>query len=126
MNKSQDYFFSIQLFNKDIKELNFWMTHLENLTTEINQLSRIEKQLLKNSSINYTLLAFRRKSTLFMASLFRQEQRLSREKEYGFEPYNQNWNHEQDLHRNLFTMHVQEFKLVQDSIYEALLLLERR
>ena len=123
MSTTQDYFFTIQLFNKDIEELNLWMTHLENLTTEINQLAVIEKQLLKNIDINYNLLAFRRKNTLFMASIFRQEQRLLKEKEYGHETYNLKWNREHDLHRSLFTQHLKAFRALQSTVYKKLSLL---
>ena len=126
MNKSQDYFFTIQLFNKDIKELNFWMMQLEQLTLEINQLTAIEKKLLKNNSLNYNLLAFRRKNTLFLAALFRQEQRLQKEKEYGSGIYNLDWNHEQDMQRNQFINHFREFKALQNIIYERLISLEIR
>tara|TARA_R110002051_G_C8418717_1_gene451426 strand:+ start:180 stop:560 length:381 start_codon:yes stop_codon:yes gene_type:complete len=126
MSTTQDYYFTIQLFNKDIEELNLWMTHLENLTTEINQLAVIEKQLLKNIDINYNLLAFRRKNTLFMASIFRQEQRLLKEKEYGHETYSLKWNREHDLHRSLFTQHLKEFRALQSTVYKKLFLLERR
>ena len=125
MNTSQDYFLTIQLFNKDIKELNFWMTNLEDLTTTLNQLGGIERQLVKSSAINYALLTFRRKNTLLMASLFRQQQRVSKEKEYGSEVYNLKWSREQDYHRTLFTKHLNEFKALQNSIYEKLILLER-
>ncbi|RXG24549.1 hypothetical protein [Leeuwenhoekiella aequorea] len=120
MNKSQDHYFTIQLFNKDIKELNFWMMQLEQITLEINQLTPIEKRLIKNNSLNYNLLAFRRKNTLFLATLFRQEQRLQKEKDYGSQVYSPDWNHEQDMQRNQFLNHFREFKALQNLVYERL------
>lgn len=75
---------------KDLNELQSWMSTLEAFNNELEHLSIIEKQLLKNSSVASAILAIRRKNVLVMANLCKYEQELKSEYEYGKVEYDLN------------------------------------
>lgn len=75
---------------KDLNELQIWMLALEAFNNELEHLSMIEKQLLKNSSVSSAILAIRRKNVLIMANLCKYEQELKTEYEYGQVEYDLN------------------------------------
>tara|TARA_R110002049_G_scaffold159800_3_gene324832 strand:- start:7298 stop:7687 length:390 start_codon:yes stop_codon:yes gene_type:complete len=75
---------------KDLNELNAWISTLEFFNSELDHLSIIEKQLIKNASVSSTILALRRKNVLNMATLCKYEQELKTEYEYGKVEYDLN------------------------------------
>jgi len=68
---------------RDLIELSQWIDSLSSLNTELDQIKLIEKQLLKNSTIETNLLGLRRKNTLVMGMLCKYEQELNTEFEFG-------------------------------------------
>ncbi len=75
---------------KDLNELQTWMSALEAFNNELEHISVIEKQLIKNSSVSNTILSIRRKNVLIMANLCKYEQELKTEYEYGKVEYDAN------------------------------------
>ncbi|WP_254073651.1 hypothetical protein [Cellulophaga sp. HaHaR_3_176] len=73
---------------KDLNEASTWISTLESFNNELDHLSVIEKQLIKNASLSHSILAIRRKNILNMASLCKYEQELKTEYEYGKVEYN--------------------------------------
>ncbi len=66
------------------------MRMLESFNSELDHLSIIEKQLLKDVSVSSTILAMRRKNALSMANFCKYEQELKTEFEYGRVEYDIN------------------------------------
>ncbi len=63
---------------------------MECFNTELEHLSIIEKQLLRDHSVSSALLTIRRKNVLLMANLCKYEQELKVEFEYGDHDYDVN------------------------------------
>jgi len=75
---------------KDLNELHTWMAAIEAFNSELEQMSQIEKKLIKNTSVSNTILAIRRNNVLIMANLCKYEQELKTEYEYGKVKYDLN------------------------------------
>lgn len=93
MNSISTYKIDVQrrlCIQKDLNELNAWISTLEFFNSELDHLSIIEKQLIKNASVSSTILALRRKNVLNMATLCKYEQELKTEYEYGKVEYDLN------------------------------------
>ncbi|MDG5491190.1 hypothetical protein [Psychroserpens sp. SPM9] len=60
-----------------------WIHTLESFNTELDHLSVIEKQLVKNTAVLNDIQNIRRKNVLSMANLCKYEQELKTEYEYG-------------------------------------------
>lgn len=75
---------------KDLNELQTWMSTVEAFNNELEHLSVIEKRLLKNSSVSSTILSIRRMNVLIMANLCKYEQELKTEFQYGKVEYDAN------------------------------------
>ena len=111
---------------KDLIELSQWIDSLSTLNTELEQLKLIEKQLLKNSTIETNLLGLRRKNTLVMGMLCKYEQELNTEFEYGDMEYDVLRAKEHEKKRDVYTALGQEFIQLKNSIYHSLLKYQRR
>ncbi len=75
---------------KDINELQTWISALEAFNEELQHILIIEKQLIKNASVSSTVLSIRRKNVLIMANLCKYEQELKTDYEYGTVEYDAN------------------------------------
>lgn len=75
---------------KDLSELNLWISTLEFFNNELDYFSLIEKQLIRKSSVSSTIQAIRRKNILNVAILCKYEQELKTEYEYGKTAYDLN------------------------------------
>jgi len=111
---------------KDLIELSQWIDSLSTLNTELEQLKLIEKQLLKNSTIEANLLGLRRKNTLVMGMLCKYGQELNTEFEYGEIEYDVLRAKEHEKKRDIYTVLGQEFIQLKKSIYHDLLKYQRR
>jgi hypothetical protein len=111
---------------KDLIELSQWIDSLSSLNTELEQLKLIEKQLLKNSTIETNLLGLRRKNTLVMGMLCKYEQVLNTEFEYGEIEYDVLRAKEHEKKRDVYITVGQEFIQLKKSIYHNLLKYQRR
>lgn len=111
---------------KDMVELSHWINTIENINVELNYLSVIEKQLLKNSSIVKNSQGLRRKNTLIMASFCQYEQQLRTEFEYGKREYDTLRVKGHDRKRDDYSLLIQEFWKLKTSIYKMLLMFKRK
>lgn len=106
---------------KDLIELSHWIDVLSVISSELEQLKLIEKQLLKNSRIETNILGLRRKNTLVMGMLCKYEQELKIEYQYGKTEYTLA---RVKLHENKRDIHVsliQEFNQLKKTIYSHLI-----
>jgi len=111
---------------KDLIEVSQWIDMLTHFNAEIEQLKTIEKQLLKNSKIETTILGIRRKNTLVVAALCKYEKELTTELEYGTIEYTIPRAKQHEKKRNVFMMMIQEHDQLKSSIYNNLLMYKRR
>lgn len=72
---------------RDLYDVRWWTVQLEQINNEIETITPIELQLLKNNKIEATLIGMRRKNTLTLGRLYQYERELLYEKEYGKESY---------------------------------------
>lgn len=75
------------LLQKDLIEVQYWQTKLEENHKELDYLLVIHKQILKTADIAYALQQIRREHTLMMAGICKYEQKLKnalRESYYDF------------------------------------------
>ncbi|RKS53396.1 hypothetical protein BC962_1646 [Gillisia mitskevichiae] len=111
---------------KDLIELSQWIDILSNINEEVDYLKLIEKQLLKNNSINVNLQGLRRKNTLLMGMLCKYEQELNTEYEYGKNEYNLMRAKEHEKRRDVHAAFIQEFTLLKREIYILLTQYQRK
>jgi len=111
---------------KDLIELSHWIDILSNINEELGYLKLIEKQLLKNSSIELNLQGLRRKNTLLMGMLCKYEQELKAEYEYGKSEYNLIRAEEHEKKRKVHSSFISEFNQVKREIYLDLSMYQRR
>ena len=111
---------------KDLIELCQWIDSLSEINNELTQLKLIEKQLLKNGTIEITLLGVRRKNTLVMATLCKYEQELNSEYKYGKSAYNVTRAKEHERKRDVYTALMQDFHQLKKTIYQVLITYQRR
>ncbi len=111
---------------KDIIALNHWIDALTYVNTEIDSLSIIVQQLIKEHSIALTLQGLRRKNTLLLALLCKYEQELNAEYEYGKCEYNLTRAKEHEKKRDKHTSFIQEYTLFKNEIYQRLSKFQRR
>jgi len=105
---------------KDLIEMSQWIDILSNINEELDYLKLIEKQLLKNNSIDVSLQALRRKNTLLMGMLCKYEQELNTEHEYGKSEYNLTRAKEHEKKRDVHSRFIQEFNQIKKGIYDKL------
>lgn len=111
---------------KDLIELSQWIDTLSNINVELGYLILIEKQLLKENSIDVDLHSFRRKNTLLMGMLCRYEQELKTEYEYGKIEYNVTRAKEHEKKRDINNAYILEFTQLKKRIYTKLCKYQRR
>lgn len=102
---------------KDLNESNSWISSLESFNIELDHLSVIEKQLVKNTSVSSTILAIRRKTILNMANLCKYEQELKTECEYGKIEYDFNRLKVHELKRENFLKLIEEHNIFKNQFY---------
>lgn len=105
---------------KDFNELHSWMTALEAFNSELEQLSVIEKQLIKSLSVSNTMLSIRRKNVLLMASLCKYEQELKTEYEYGKADYDENRLKTHEQKRISYMKFIEECNCFRHQVYSTL------
>ncbi len=111
---------------KDLIELSQWIDVLTALNNELDQLKRIEKQLLHNGRIEADLQGLRRKNTLIMGSLCKYEQELTTEYEYGKRAYDVPRAKEHEKKRDVYSVVILEFRKLKTQIYDDLLKYQRK
>jgi len=111
---------------KDLIEVSQWIDMLTHFNAEIEQLKTIEKQLLKSSMIETTILGIRRKNTLVVAALCQYEKELTTELEYGTLEYTIPRAKHHEKKRDVFMAMIQEQNQLKSSIYNNLIKYERR
>ncbi|MCM4155722.1 hypothetical protein [Gramella sp. AN32] len=111
---------------KDLIELSQWIDTLSILNSELEQLRLIDKQLLKNSSIENNILGLRRKNTLVLATLCRYEQELNTEFEYGKREYDVSRAKEHENKRDSYIDLMENFHQLRKSIYKILSTYQRK
>ncbi len=106
---------------KDLIELSQWIDILTAISSELEQLKLIEKQLLKNSRIENHIIGLRRKNTLLLGMLCKYEQELKTEYQYGKKEYTlaraKVHENKQD---NQYSI-IQEFNKLKNTVYSHLL-----
>ncbi|WP_299246974.1 hypothetical protein [uncultured Lacinutrix sp.] len=105
---------------KDLNEVCYWHNVLEAFNTELDHLSVIEKQLIKNVSVSSTILAMRRKNVMLMASLCKYEQELNRELEYGTTEYDLNRLKVHEQRRDSYVLLIERFNIFKNQFYTLL------
>ncbi len=105
---------------KDLIEMSQWIDILSSINEELDYLKLIEKQLLKNNSIDVNLQVLRRKNTLLMGMLCKYEQDLNTEHEYGKNEYNLIRAKEHEKKRDVHSAFIQEFNKIKKDIYDKL------
>ncbi len=103
-----------------------WIDTLSTINTEIGSLKVIEKQLLKDHSLEMNLQGLRRKNTLVMGMLCKYEQELTKEYEYGKKEYNVTRAKEHEKKRDVHATFIQEFTQLKKGIYQKLSRYQRR
>lgn len=111
---------------KDLIELSQWIDILSNVNEELDFLKLIEKQLLKNNSIEGNLQGLRRKNTLLMGMLCNYEKELNTEYEYGKCEYNLSRAKEHEKKREIHSAFTEEFNNVKKTVYLSLSKYQRR
>lgn len=105
---------------KDLIELSYWHNTLEAFNIELDYLSIIEKQLLKNVSVSNIITALRRKNVMLMASLCKYEQELLQEIEYGKTEYDFNRLKVHGQKQDSYISLVEDFSLFKNQYYTLL------
>lgn len=105
---------------KDLKELVFWISVLESFNRELNHIKIIEKQLIKNPSISKTIKGFMRKNVLMTASLYKYEQELKIEYEYGKTEYSIIRSKYHEDKRKQFEQLIGEYDFFKNQLYSIL------
>lgn len=106
---------------KDLIELSQWIEALENINTELDYLSAIDKQFLGNRSVSPKIQMIRRKNIGTMASLFQYEQQLRKEFEYGKREYDVSRAKEHEKKRDQYSAIIIDFEQLKKIIYNNLL-----
>lgn len=107
-------------FQKDLSELLDWMDEIEHIHSELNALSTIEKQLLKQAALAMKIQAIRRKNTLALSRLCKYEQYIKYEIEYGKDDYDHNKVKQHEKQRSLYKDIVHEFRQFRSVINQSL------
>ena len=110
---------------KDLIELSQWIDILSSINVELDYLKLIEKQLIKQSSIEMDLQTLRRKNTLLMGMLCKYEQELNTEHEYGKVEYNVKRAKEHEKKREVHVSFIQEFTRLKLVIYQKISMYQR-
>ena len=105
---------------KDLIELSQWIDILSSINVELDYLKLIEKQLIKQSSIEMDLQTLRRKNTLLMGMLCKYEQELNTEHEYGKVEYNVKRAKDHEKKREVHVSFIQEFTRLKLVIYQKI------
>ncbi|WP_178989290.1 hypothetical protein [Winogradskyella schleiferi] len=105
---------------KDLSELKLWTTMLEDFNTELDYFGIIEKQLVKMISVSQTIQAIRRKIVLTMANLYKYEQELKTEYEYGKVEYDANRLKVHEHKRHIYLKLVEEHQRFKIEFYTIL------
>ena len=110
---------------KDLIELSQWIDILSSINVELDYLKLIEKQLIKQSSIEMDLQTLRRKNTLLMGMLCKYEQELNTEHEYGKVEYNVKRAKDHEKKREVHVSFIQEFTRLKLVIYQKISMYQR-
>ena len=116
----------ILCIKKDLIELSQWIDTSENIHVELDHLKVIEKQLIKNNTIQINLQGLRRKNTLIMGSFCQYEQELIKELEYGKREYDLARAKEHEKKRDHYSVLINEFRDLKKIIYINLSKYQRR
>ncbi|MGB1211607.1 MAG: hypothetical protein ACPG41_09295 [Lacinutrix venerupis] len=100
--------------------MSYWHNTLEAFNIELDYLSIIEKQLLKNVSVSNIITALRRKNVMLMASLCKYEQELLQEIEYGKTEYDLNRLKVHGQKQDSYISLVKDFSLFKNQYYTLL------
>jgi len=73
---------------KDLKELNLWLSVLEQFNNKLDCFNTIEKQLIQSESVGHMIKVLRRKNVLIMGTFCKYSQELKNEFEFGKTEYN--------------------------------------
>tara|TARA_R110002051_G_scaffold288652_1_gene351484 strand:- start:2120 stop:2509 length:390 start_codon:yes stop_codon:yes gene_type:complete len=106
---------------KDLIELSQWIEALENINTELDYLSAIDKQFLGNRSVSSNIQMIRRKNIGNMGSLCQYEQQLRKEFEYGKREYDVSRAKEHEKKRDQYSTIIIDFEQLKIIIYNNLL-----
>lgn len=124
MNTTLDFKIDAQRklsIKKDLIELSQWIEMLENINTELDFLSAIDKQFLGHRSIFSIIQSIRRKNIGTMGSLCQYEQQLRKEFEYGKREYDVTRAKEHEKKREQYTALISEFGQLKKTAYINLL-----
>lgn len=106
---------------KDLIELSQWIEALENINTELDYLSAIDKQFLGNRSVSSNIQMIRRKNIGNMGSLCQYEQQLRKEFEFGKREYDVSRAKEHEKKRDQYSTIIIDFEQLKIIIYNNLL-----
>lgn len=93
---------------------------LEAFNTELDHLSVIEKQLLKNVSVSSAILAMRRKNVMLMACFCKYKQELNTELEYSKTEYDLNRLKVHEQKRESYILLIEDFSAFKNQYYTLL------
>ncbi|AUC81773.1 hypothetical protein [Lacinutrix sp. Bg11-31] len=105
---------------KDLNELCSLHNVLEAFNTELDHLSVIEKQLLKNVSVSSAILAMRRKNVMLMACFCKYKQELNTELEYSKTEYDLNRLKVHEQKRESYILLIEDFSAFKNQYYTLL------
>lgn len=111
---------------KDLIELNDWIETLSIINEEIDYLHVLEKNLIKDHSLQLSLKSLRRKNTLLMAIHCKYEKSLKTEYEYGKEAYDFRRAKEHEKKRITHSAFTIEFSVLKKKFYQKLCNYKRR
>lgn len=97
------------------------MDDIEYIHRELNELSLLEKQLLKKTAMTLKIQGLRRNSTLLMSVLCKYEQLIKNEIEYGKNDYDIQRSREHEKQRGFFLVLIKEYRGLKKEIYGILL-----
>lgn len=111
---------------KDLFELNDWIETLTIINEEIDYLHVLEKNLIKDHSLQMSLKSVRRKNTLLMAIHCKYEKSLKIEYEYGKGVYDLRRAKEHEKKRLVHSSFTSEFARLKKILYQKLCNFKRR
>jgi len=105
---------------KDLIELSQWISAVENYNRELDYLGVLEKQLVRSATIAANMQGLRRKNTLTMGLLYKYEQQLKSELEYGDREYDLSRAKEHEKKRDIYGAINNEFIQLKIDMYKRL------